>query len=190
MSAASTATTAPRPARKRTPRAAEASPGFAFKQPAPAAAIADPMPPHEAAVIEAAKAIIQARMTMPGQTLDRHALAADLVFLHLAGRDREHFAVIFLDAQSRLIAFDELFAGTLTQASVYPREIARRAMQHNAAAVILAHNHPSGNHSPSSADEMLTARIFEALRLLDVQVLDHLIVGATGVQSMACLGLL
>ncbi|MEY4412817.1 MAG: hypothetical protein RIQ53_110 [Pseudomonadota bacterium] len=109
--------------------------------------------------------------------------------MQLATRDHEVFAVLFLDAQLRLIRLDELFRGTLTQTSVYPREVVKRALAHNAAAVILAHNHPSGVAEPSRADEFLTQQLKTALALVDVRVLDHLVVARAAVVSMAERGL-
>jgi DNA repair protein RadC len=110
--------------------------------------------------------------------------------LHLAGREHEVFAVLFLDAQNRLIAMEELFRGTLTQTSVYPREVVLHALQHQAAAVVLAHNHPSGTVQPSRADEALTQTLKAALALVDVRVLDHVIVAPGDALSMAEKGLL
>ncbi len=107
------------------------------------------------------------------------------VKLLLGGRQQEVFVALFLDAQHRLIAADELFHGTLTQTSVYPREVVKRALSHNAAAVIFSHNHPSGMESPSQADRLLTNALKDALRLVDVRVIDHLIVGETQVLSFA-----
>lgn len=114
----------------------------------------------------------------------------DYVALHLGRHEHEVFAVLFLDAQHRLLVLEELFRGTLTQTSVYPREVARRALVHNAGAVILAHNHPSGVAEPSRADEHLTQAIRSALALVDVRVLDHLVVGRGQVVSLAERGLL
>jgi DNA repair protein RadC len=114
----------------------------------------------------------------------------DYLRMHLAGREHEVFAVLFLDAQNRLIALEEMFRGTLTQTSVYPREVVKRALQQQAAAVIFAHNHPSGAAEPSRADEFLTQTLKAALALIDVRVLDHLVVGRTEVVSMAQRGLL
>ena len=102
--------------------------------------------------------------------------ARDFCRLKLGGLPHEVFCVLWLDAQNRLIAFEELFRGTLTQTSVYPREIVRRAIHHNAAAVIFAHNHPSGIADPSGADEHLTEALQQALGLIDVRLLDHFIV--------------
>lgn len=109
--------------------------------------------------------------------------------LHIASRPYEVFAALFLDAQHRLIAMEELFRGTLTQTSVYPREIVIRALHHHAAAVVLAHNHPSGSVEPSRADESLTQTLKAALALVDVRVLDHVIVAAGRTLSMAGRGL-
>lgn len=108
----------------------------------------------------------------------------------LGGLSREVFGVLFLDAQHRLLAFEELFHGTLTQTSVYPREVVRRALAHNAGAVILAHNHPSGVAEPSRADEHLTQQLRSALAMVDVRVLDHLVVGQGEVVSLAERGLM
>lgn len=105
--------------------------------------------------------------------------------LHLAARPHEVFAVLFLDSQNRLLALEEMFRGTLTQTSVYPREVVLRALHHQAGAVILAHNHPSGSVQPSSADCALTATLKAALALIDVRVLDHIIVGPGAACSMA-----
>ena len=98
--------------------------------------------------------------------------------------------VLFLDGQNRLLHSEEMFHGTLTQTSVYPREVVRLALRHNAGAVVLAHNHPSGVAEPSRADEFLTQTLKAALRLVDVQVLDHIIVGQGQVVSLAERGLM
>jgi len=104
-------------------------------------------------------------------------LVKDYMRLHYAGCEREEFTVIYLDAQHRLIECKTEFVGTLSQTSVYPREIVKRALLINAAAVILSHNHPSGNNEPSRADELLTQTLKSTLALIDCRVLDHLIVG-------------
>lgn len=114
----------------------------------------------------------------------------DFLRLHLAHRPHEVFAGLFLDAQNRLIAMEELFRGTLTQTSVYPREVVLKALHHQAAAVVLAHNHPSGTVQPSRADEALTQTLKAALALVDVRVLDHVIVAPGDALSMAERGLL
>jgi DNA repair protein RadC len=100
------------------------------------------------------------------------------------------FVVILLDAQHRVLSVDELFRGTLTQTSVYPREVVKVALRANAAAVIFAHNHPSGVAQPSQADELLTRTLKDALALVDVKVLDHFIVAGTSILSFAERGLL
>jgi DNA repair protein RadC len=110
--------------------------------------------------------------------------------LHLAAKPHEVFAVLFLDSQNRLLALEEMFRGTLAQTSVYPREVVLRALHHQAGAVILAHNHPSGQVAPSAADKSLTATLKSALALVDVRVLDHLIVAPGAALSMAEEGLL
>ena len=102
----------------------------------------------------------------------------------------EAFVALWLDAQNRLIAAEELFKGTLTQTSVYPREVVKKALWHNAAAVVLAHNHPSGVAEPSAADEFLTRELRQALALVDVNVLDHFVVAGSSVMPFAERGLL
>lgn len=110
--------------------------------------------------------------------------------LHLAAKSHEVFAVVFLDAQHRLLALEELFRGSLSQTSVYPREVVIRALHHQAAAVVLAHNHPSGSVEPSRADEAITHALKAALALVDVRVLDHVIVAPGQALSLAERGLL
>ncbi len=108
----------------------------------------------------------------------------------LGPRDSECFAALWFDTRNRVLAFDVLFTGTLDGAAVYPREVAKRALERNAAAVVLAHNHPSGIPEPSRADELITKRLKDALAVLDIRVLDHIIVSADGALSMAERGLL
>jgi len=110
--------------------------------------------------------------------------------LHLAALPHEVFSVLFLDSQHRLIALEEMFRGTLSQTSVYPREIVKRGLELGAAAVILAHNHPSGVAEPSRADEMLTKALTNALALVDMRVLDHLVISSAEVISLAERGLM
>ena len=114
----------------------------------------------------------------------------DYLRLVLGGRQQEVFMVLFLDAQHRLIASEELFHGTLTQTSVYPREVVKRALIHNAAAVMLSHNHPSGVAEPSNADRSLTEALKQALGLVDVRVLDHIVIGEQEALSFAERGLI
>ena len=109
------------------------------------------------------------------------AAVKDYLRLQLGPHPHEVFAVLFLDAQNRLLALEEMFRGTLTQTSVYPREVVKRALELRAGAVILAHNHPSGAAEPSRADEYLTQTLKSALALVDVRILDHLVVGRSAV---------
>lgn len=113
------------------------------------------------------------------------AAVRDYLRLALAGREHEVFVVLFLDAQHRVLGVEELFRGTLTQTSVYPREVVKAALRANAAAVIFAHNHPSGVAQPSRADELLTRQLRDALTLVEVRVLDHFIVAGTHTLSFA-----
>lgn len=115
-------------------------------------------------------------------------LVKDYLRLHYSGCEREEFSVLYLDAQHRLIEHKTEFVGTLNQASVYPREIVKRAVMLNSAAVILSHNHPSGNPEPSRADELLTSTLKSTLALVDCRILDHLVIGHR-VVSMAEKGL-
>lgn len=125
-----------------------------------------------------------------GDVLNSPQSVRDFCKMHFAGQEFESFVAIFLDAQHRVIEADELFKGTLTQTSVYPREVVKAALKHNAAAVIFAHNHPSGATEPSRADETLTARLKETLALVDVRVLDHFVVAGNQIMSFAERGLI
>jgi len=122
--------------------------------------------------------------------LSAPAAARDYLRLHFAGQEHESFAVLFMDAQNCLIDATELFRGTLTQTSVYPREIVKESLRRNAGAVIFAHNHPSGIAEPSRADEMLTQNLKSALALVDVKVIDHFVVAGASILSFAERGLL
>lgn len=130
-------------------------------------------------VIAAALRILERRLRRPGAAFRSPGDVRNYLRLSLAGLEREVFVALWLDAQHRLIARDDLFAGTLTQTSVYPREVVKMALQRNAGAVILAHNHPSGEPEASMADRILTESLKRALALVDVNVLDHFIVGET-----------
>ncbi len=142
-----------------------------------------------AAVIEMARRAI-AQQLGEAPVFDEPQKVKDYLALQLGGHPHEVFAVMFLDGQHRLLALQEMFRGTLTQTSVYPREVVKAALARNAGAVILAHNHPSGVAEPSRADEFLTQTLRSALQLVDVRVLDHLIVGRGQVVSLAERGLL
>ena len=145
---------------------------------------------HEQAVIGAALVLLEAGLRKPGPRFDHQHTVKAYARLQLAARDQEVFAVFYVDTQHCLIAFEVPFRGTLSQTAVYPREIAKRALELNAAAVILAHNHPSGVAEPSSADELLTRALQETLRLVDVRVLDHVVVGRDECISFVESGLL
>lgn len=162
------------------------------------AAVVDPIPEspavvmstaHEQAVIAAALAIVEARLKAATLVASSPEAVKSYLKLQLGALEREVFGVMFLNAQNRMIAFEVMFQGTLTQTSVYPREVARRALAHNAAAVILAHNHPSGAIEPSRADRQLTFTLERSLSLIEVKVLDHIIVGGIDAFSFAEAGL-
>jgi DNA repair protein RadC len=140
-------------------------------------------------ILDAARSIL-ARRVRRGAALSNPRHTRDYLRLHLAPHDHEIFAILFLDNRHRVIEFVPLFRGTVDGASVYPREVVKEALRRNAAAVILAHNHPSGVAEPSQADELITIRIRDALSLIDVRVLDHLVVTGDAIVSFAERGLL
>lgn len=140
-------------------------------------------------IIAIARSALDSQLSRQG-SVSSPAQAKDLVSLRLGHLQHEVFAVVFLDAQHRIIEVRDMFQGTLTQTAVYPREVVKAALQLNAAAVLLAHNHPSGVNEPSRADEYLTQALKSALALVDVRVLDHLVVAGGQVASMAERGLL
>ena len=142
-----------------------------------------------AAVIEMARRALAQRLS-DAPVFDSPQMVKDYLQLHLGNLPHEVFAVLFLDAQHRLIKLDQMFAGTLGQTSVYPREVVKLALARNAGAVILAHNPPSGVAAPSRADEFLTQSLKSALAMVDVRVLDHLVIGRGQVVSFAERGLL
>lgn len=141
------------------------------------------------AALEIARRTLREKLDS-GAALSAPGAVRDYLRLTLHGRPHEVFIVVFLDAQHRVTASEELFRGTLTQTSVYPREVVKRALHHNAAAVIFAHNHPSGVAEPSRADEALTVALKQALALVDVRVLDHFVVAGDGALSFAERGLI
>jgi len=141
------------------------------------------------AVMEMARRALAEQM-QHGDVLSSPAAVRDYLRFTLKERSYEVFAAVFLDAQNRVIGLEELFRGTLTQTSVYPREVVKRALAHNAAALILAHNHPSGVAEASQADRLLTQQLKQALGLVDVRVLDHFIVAGAQILSFAESGLL
>src|SRR5262245_3925922 len=142
-----------------------------------------------AAVMEVARRVLKEKLER-GAALGSPQAVRDYLRLKLQERPHEIFVGVFLDAQNRVLAVEELFRGTLTQTSVYPREVVKRALYHNAAAVIFAHNHPSGIAEPSRSDETLTDAVKQSLALVDVKVLDQFVIGAGAAMSFAERGLL
>jgi DNA repair protein RadC len=142
-----------------------------------------------AAVLEVAQRVLREELRS-GAALTAPGAVRDYLKLALGAREHEVFVALYLDAQHRVLKAEEIFRGTLTQTSVYPREVVKAALAANAAAVILAHNHPSGVAQPSQADELLTRNLREALALVDVKVLDHFIVAGNQCLSFAERGLL
>ncbi len=132
-----------------------------------------------------ALSILERRLGQPGQALNSPSAVRDFLRLMIGDLPHEVFVCLFLDAQNRVLATENLFRGTLTQTSVYPREVVKRALAHNAAGVILAHNHPSGAAEPSQADRWLTDQLKAALAMVDVRVLDHFVVAGRNTASFA-----
>lgn len=130
------------------------------------------------------------RRCRKGAPMDSPRAAKDFLRLSIGTLEHEMFTIVYLDSQHRLIAIKELFRGTIAQTSIYPREVIKEALSLNAAAVFLAHNHPSGDPEPSAEDKRLTAALASALRVVDVRVLDHLVVTCDDIFSFAEHGLL
>lgn len=141
-------------------------------------------------IISAALAVLERRMRYTEATLSSPDITRSYLRLRLAGLEHEVFACIFLDNRHRVIEYEEMFRGTIDGASVHPREVVKAALKHNAAAVIFAHNHPSGVAEPSQADLHLTRRLREGLGMVDIRVLDHVITGDGECVSFAERGLL
>lgn len=144
----------------------------------------------EEEIIERAIAILEARLKTPSEFMTGSNEVKGYLKLHFAGLEYESFRIMFLDAQHGMIAFKELFRGTIDSATVYPREVVKAALEFNAAAVVFAHNHPSGNCVASEADKQLTRKLINALDIMDIRVLDHVIVGGSTTLSFAEQGLL
>ena len=144
-------------------------------------------PVTEADILHMAQQLARKRLARGRPLTEPQGVFAHLQTL-LQHYEHEVFALLLLDTRHRVIGFNELFRGTLDGASVYPREVVKLALEHNAAAVILVHNHPSGNPEPSNADRHLTHKLKEALNLVDVRTLDHIVVGNEGCLSMVELG--
>lgn len=134
----------------------------------------------EDSVIREAITILEGRLRKANTTVyDSPDAVKKYLYMRIAKEKSEKFCIMFLDTRHRMIAFEEMFSGTIDGASVYAREVVRAVIEKNAAAVILAHNHPSGDPDPSNADRRITERLVEALKLIDVRVLDHVVVGST-----------
>jgi DNA repair protein RadC len=141
-------------------------------------------------VIALALRVLEDRIRTPGHLCNNPHATYDYLRLALGTEEREAFMVLFLDAQNRLLSAEVLFRGSLTETSVYPREVCKAALRQNAAAAILAHNHPSGDARPSAADIAVTATLRDALQLLEVRLLDHFIIAGNTVYSLASSGLM
>ena len=140
-------------------------------------------------IIGAANAAL-ARRVKRGTSIDSPHTAREFLKMKLSALEHEVFAVIFLDTRHRMIEYRELFRGTIDGATVYPREVVKRALQHNASAVILGHNHPSGVAEPSEADRHITLKLAKALALVEIRLLDHVVVSRGGHVSLAERGLI
>lgn len=181
--------TTPKNSPLRRPKAGEALPVYGLAGEASSGAWLRSLRARERAAVQRALAILGTMLTDGRDVFDSADAVKAYLRLHLGGEPAEHFAVMFLDSQYRAIAFERMFTGTLTQTRVYPREVVLAALRHNAAAVILAHNHPSGSVQPSLEDEALTRSLKTAMALVDVRVVDHVIVGPGQALSMAESGL-
>ena len=144
---------------------------------------------EQRAIAKAVK-ILEEHAVYRADSLTSPESALNLLRLKLEGQEREVFAVLFLDNRHRVIAYEELFFGTIDGASVYPREVVKAALRNNAAAVVLGHNHPSGYAEPSQADQRITQRLRDALALIDVRTLDHIVIGNNDYVSFAERGLM
>ncbi|CAI1200295.1 TPA: DNA repair protein RadC [Yersinia enterocolitica] len=140
--------------------------------------------------VQHAVALLDRHLRETGVAFTSTQAARDWLRLKMAGLEREEFMVLYLNQQNQLIANETLFTGTINSTEVHPREVVKRALYFNAAAVLLAHNHPSGDTTPSQADKAVTQRLVQALQLVDIRVPDHLIVGGTQILSFAEHGLL
>ncbi|MFQ6284742.1 RadC family protein [Yersinia enterocolitica] len=146
---------------------------------------ASELPVSAQQTIKRAMALLEQHLREPGASFTSTHATRDWLRLKMAGLEREVFMVLFLDNQHHLLAYETLFTGSISSTEVHPREVVKAALRHNAAAVILAHNHPSGHAEPSEADRQITDRLKSALALLDVRVLDHLVVGHNAIVSFA-----
>lgn len=141
--------------------------------------------PADQQTIREALILLKYQLREPGESFTSSNAVRDWLRLNLATLEREAFTVLWLDNQHRLLAHDTLFLGTINSITVHPREVVKAGLKHNAAAAVLSHNHPSGEAEPSHADRQITARLKQALELVDIRLLDHLVVGGMGVVSLA-----
>ncbi|ENJ6308556.1 DNA repair protein RadC [Citrobacter freundii] len=141
--------------------------------------------PAEQRTIRRALTLLESQLREPGAAFTSTAAVRDWLRLQLAGQERELFMVLYLDNQHRLLTHETLFKGTINHTQVHPREVVKSALKHNAAAVVVAHNHPSGDPEPSQCDRSITNRLKDVLALVDVKVLDHLVVGRDDIVSFA-----
>ncbi|HGX3397510.1 TPA: JAB domain-containing protein [Klebsiella aerogenes] len=148
------------------------------------------MTPQDRRLIQRALRVLDRHLHEPGVAFNSTHAVREWLRLHMAALEREEFRVLYLDNQNQLIAHEALFTGTINRTEVHPREVVKRALYFNAAAVILAHNHPSGDIIPSQADKTITQRLVQTLQLVDIRVPDHLILGGRQIYSFAEHGLL
>lgn len=141
--------------------------------------------PTDQQTIRTALTLLECQLREPGTAFTSSSSVRDWLRLQLATLDREAFTVLWLDNQHRLIAHDTLFLGTINSITVHPREVVKSGLKNNAAAAVLAHNHPSGEAEPSQADRLMTERLKQALDLVDIRLLDHLVVGGMDIVSFA-----
>ncbi len=140
-------------------------------------------------IVRMAKQLLNRRFAK-GRSISVPGDAVNFLNMKLSSLEHEVFSLIFMDNRHKVIQYEQMFRGTIDSASVYPREVVKRALQLNAAAVILAHNHPSGNSEPSKSDEHITQRLVDALKLVDIRVLDHVVIGGDQNVSMAERGMI
>lgn len=141
--------------------------------------------PTDQQTIRVALTLLERQLREPGAPFTSSNAVRDWLRLQLASLEREEFTVLFLDNQHRLVAHETLFTGTINHTQVHPREVVKSGLRYNAAAAVLAHNHPSGQAEPSQADRQVTTRIQQALELVDIRLLDHLVVGGMEITSFA-----
>lgn len=141
--------------------------------------------PPDQQTIRTALTLLECQLREPGAAFTSSSSVRDWLRLQLATLDREVFTVLWLDNQHRLIAHDTLFLGTINSITVHPREVVKSGLKNNAAAALLAHNHPSGEAEPSQADRLITERLKQALKLVDIRLLDHMVIGGMDIVSFA-----